>query len=181
MTEQFDEFMESGEKSYTKAANVRAMSTKQICDAVVKAWDEITPEIIRKSFEVCGQVPNVDSSKINCFKQGKICHDGLERLEKLLRLDINKVDFENLCELPEAIIQQVEAIMDENIGDGIDELIDNELVMEEDEDDENDGLVVDIMGNEEDKAVDLSDEDSDDDIVSDSGSFFQDSSLFSIK
>ena len=72
--------------------------------------------------------------------------------------------------------------MEENIGDGIDELIDNELVMEEDEDDENDGLVVDIMGNEEDKAVDLSDEDSDDDdIDSDSGSFFQDSSLFSIK
>ena len=61
-------------------------------------------------------------------------------------------------------------------------MIDNELVMEEDEDDENDGLVVDIMGNEEDKAVDLSDEDSDDDdIDSDSGSFFQDSSLFSIK
>ena len=57
--------------------------------------------------------------------------------------------------------------MEENIGDGIDELIDNELVMEEDEDDENDGLVVDIMGNEEDKAVDLSDEDSyDDDIDS---------------
>ena len=34
-----------------------------------------------------------------------------------------------------------------------------------------------LMGNEKDKAADLSDEDSDDDdIVSDSGSFFQDSS-----
>ena len=71
-------------------------------------------------------------------------------MEKLLGLDINKVDFENLCELPEATIQQVDAIMEENIGDRIDELINNELVMEEDEDDETDGLLVDIMGNEED-------------------------------
>ena len=31
------------------------------------------------------------------------------------------------CELPEAIIQQVEAIMEENIGDKIDELIDIDI------------------------------------------------------
>ena len=37
------------------------------------------------------------------------------------------MDFENLCELPEAIIQQVEAIMEENIGDKIDELIDIDI------------------------------------------------------
>ena len=34
----------------------------------------------------------------------KFVRDGLERLEKLLKLDINLVDFGNLSELPDAVI-----------------------------------------------------------------------------
>ena len=55
----------------------------------------------------------------------------LERLEMLLGLDIYKVDLSNLFEFPEGRIQQVDTINEED------------LVLEEDEDD---GLLVDVMG-----------------------------------
>ena len=53
------------------------------------------------------------------------------RLEMLLGLDIYKVDLSNLFEFPEGRIQQVDTINEED------------LVLEEDEDD---GLLVDVMG-----------------------------------
>ena len=80
LTEEFDNFMEFGEKTYTKGGNVRAMSMMQMCDAVVRSWEKITPEIIKKSFIVCGQVPDPKASEIISFKEGKICHGGLARL-----------------------------------------------------------------------------------------------------
>ena len=101
------------------------------------------------------------------------------------------MDFETLSELPEAVIQEMEAILEEDIGDGIEELIENELCLEEDdaETGENEvggGMVVDILGNEEDEAVDKSDnedEEMDDKNEPDDegDSLFQESSLFSIK
>ena len=80
LTEEFDNFMEFREKTYTKGGNVRAMSMMQMCDAVVRSWEKITPEIIKKSFIVCGQVPDPKATKITSFKEGKICHGGLARL-----------------------------------------------------------------------------------------------------
>ena len=80
LTEEFDNFMEFGEKTYTKGGNMRAMSMMQMCDAVVRSWEKITPEIIKKSFIVCGQVPDPKASEIISFKEGKICHGGLARL-----------------------------------------------------------------------------------------------------
>ena len=42
-------------------------------------------------------------------RRNKVATNGFERLEHQLGLDINKIDLENLCELPKPILQQVEA------------------------------------------------------------------------
>ena len=77
-------------KTYTKCRNVRAMSMMQMCDTVVRSWAKITPEIIKKSSIVCGQVPDPKASEITSFKEGKICYGGLARLEHLIGMDIHK-------------------------------------------------------------------------------------------
>ena len=48
------------------------MSMNQMLVAVVEVWEKISPEIIKRSFVVVGQVPNVDINDINCFKLGKV-------------------------------------------------------------------------------------------------------------
>ena len=57
-------------------------------------------------------------------------------MEKLLSLDIRKVDLEKLCEVPEPVIQPLEAIMEQDRGDGVDEKIKNEACLEEEEEQE---------------------------------------------
>ena len=56
--------------------------------------------------------------------------------------------------------------MGEDVGDGIEELIENELCLDEDGEEtgenEDNGMVVDILGNEEDEAVDKSDNEDED-------------------
>ena len=83
-----------------------------------------------------------------------------------------------LCELPEGRIQQVDTVMLEDLRDGMDELIKNELVLEED-DNENDGLIVDIMSRTENLDQIEEDDESSDEI--ECNSFFKQSSLLSIK
>ena len=95
------------------------MSLNQMFVAVIEAWEKISPKIIKRSFVVVGQVPFVDINKINCFKPGKVCAKELEILENLLKLNINQVDLENLCQMDPNSFQQVERIMEEQMGDGL--------------------------------------------------------------
>ena len=84
------------------------------------------------------------------------------------------MDLANLCELPEGRIQQVDTIMEQDLGDGMDELIENELVLEED-----DGLTVEVMSPTENFDQIDEDEESGDEIQC--NSLFKQSSLLSIK
>ena len=183
LTEEFNHFMEFGEKSYTKGGNMRAMSMMQICDAVVRSWEKITPEIIKKSFRVCGQVPDPKAAEITSFKEGKICHPGLTRLEHLLSLDIHKVDLENLCELSEAIIQQIDEIMSNDQGDGADELLENELCVDAEEEDDLVDQELNLVWEDDGEPVvdDDEEEDGDSDVEPESQSLFIQSSLNSIQ
>ena len=58
MEDLFDDFMGDHSKhSFTKGGNLKSASMTQICDMVMEAWKDITPDIILKSFKVYGQTP----------------------------------------------------------------------------------------------------------------------------
>ena len=47
MEELFDEFMaDESQHSFTRGGNMKAASMTQICNMVVRAWEDITPDII---------------------------------------------------------------------------------------------------------------------------------------
>ena len=99
-----------------------------------------------------------------------------------------KVDLENLCELSEAVIQQIEEIMAKDPCDGTDELLENELCVDADEED---GLVdhelqlvdneLNLFWEDDGETVDDGEEDSDSDVEPESQSLFIQSSLNSIQ
>ena len=71
--ELYNEWMVSGEKSYTPAGIVRAPSKLLCLRWVKKAWDSVTKEVIIKSFMVCRISVSVDGDedhKIHCIKDG---------------------------------------------------------------------------------------------------------------
>ena len=109
-------------------------------------------------------------------------------MEKLLSLDIRKVDLENLCELPEPVIQPLEAIMEQDSCDGVDEQIENEACLEEEEEQE-EGETDDVEdlhlvledGSEDSDGPTLDDIMEDEDFAKNSQSLFVESSLNSIR
>ena len=52
LKESWNEWMREGLKSYTKSSKMRSMSKMQICDSIVSAWNKISPDMIKKSFEM---------------------------------------------------------------------------------------------------------------------------------
>ena len=65
MEDLFDEFMaDESQHSFTRGGNMRAASMTQICNMVVRAWEDITPDIIIRSFKVCGQSPDTEVGDI---------------------------------------------------------------------------------------------------------------------
>ena len=84
----YNEWMVSGEKSYTPAGNVRAPS-KLLCLCWVKeAWSCVSKEVVVKSFEVCGITVNVDGSedmKIHCIKDGEVAMGARREIEQKTR------------------------------------------------------------------------------------------------
>ena len=99
--EEFDAFMEDKtQHTFTAKGNMRAPSKTQLCDMALRALSKITPEVVMKSFLVCGQSPHSRVEDIQCFKDGKECAEGREKLQKLMNADINKVDI-NLIDIVE--------------------------------------------------------------------------------
>ena len=82
LRDQYDEWLRVGEKTYTAAGNVRAVSKTVLCDMVVKAWRSLSADLIIKSFVCCGQVPGVSVNDISCFKDGHQLADGRVDLEE---------------------------------------------------------------------------------------------------
>ena len=121
--ELYNEWMVSGEKSYTPAGNIRA-PTKLVCLRWVKqAWSLVSKEIVIKSFEVCGISVNVDGTedhKIHCIKNGEVAVAAREEIKSKTRaLHDNQSDDQSDVD-PFAEMSEDE-----------DELVDNELVVED--------------------------------------------------
>ena len=96
LKESWNEWMREGLKSYTKSSKMRSMSKMQICDSIVSAWDKISPDMIKKSFEICGQVLGFDPDRLLCMREGKSCYGSLPKLKELLELPSERIDLEAL-------------------------------------------------------------------------------------
>jgi hypothetical protein len=84
-TEQYDEWMANeGLTNLTQMGNLRAPPRRDVVRWILKAWEKLQPEIIVKSFSVCGHTTAVDGSQdheISCFKENRSCHAGLAILK----------------------------------------------------------------------------------------------------
>eukprot|EP00117_Sycon_ciliatum_P005977 scpid87029/ scgid9707/ len=67
-----------------------AMSKTVLCDMVVKAWQAIPADLIKKSFLCCGQTPDAKVDDISCFKDGRPAAEGRARLEELFALPLEQ-------------------------------------------------------------------------------------------
>ena len=65
----------------TPAGNVRAPSRTEICNMVVKAWNDLPEELIAKSFLICGQCPKCTPDDVVCMKEGSSAHGALEEVK----------------------------------------------------------------------------------------------------
>lgn len=81
----YNEWMISGEKSYTTAGNVRAPS-KLLCVQWVKdAWESVTCEIVTRSFIACGisvKTDGTDDTEIHCMKKDEVAFGAREGIKK---------------------------------------------------------------------------------------------------
>nr|KAF6343017.1 hypothetical protein mPipKuh1_010743 [Pipistrellus kuhlii] len=58
--EQWNEWMVSGEKLFTKGGNMHAPQLDVLCNFVIKAWNDITEETVIRSFKKCGISNSLD-------------------------------------------------------------------------------------------------------------------------
>ena len=96
IVESFNDWVANGKKSYTPKGNIRAASKTLLCDWVVKACKSLSPDLIRKSFRVCGQVKDCDIDEITCLKEGSSLHDSKSSLGELMKLSPDEIDYEQL-------------------------------------------------------------------------------------
>lgn len=71
----YNEWIANGEKSYTAAGNVRAPEKLLCLRWVKKAWEQVSREVIVKSFQVCGVSVSIDGKEdeeIHCLKNNGI-------------------------------------------------------------------------------------------------------------
>jgi len=123
--EMFDEYMASNDIAMTRYGNPAPPPLEVVCEWIEKAWASISPDIIRKSFKICGITTKVDGSEddeIECFKPNKSTHYGREVLrkknEELHGIQITELE------------QQVESV---NLTDDNDYTIGDEYYYDEDE------------------------------------------------
>ena len=56
---------------------------------ILDSWNQLSPEIICKSFKACALTSSIDGSDdkdIHCFKEKEPCHAGLEMLTEQIEL-----------------------------------------------------------------------------------------------
>ena len=100
VAEEYDEWLSTvGINRVTDAGNLKSPERRAIVQWILKAWDELTPETIVKSFKACALNISVDGSEdenIHCFKKNQPCHSGFELLKQQLDIlnepDVNPFD-----------------------------------------------------------------------------------------
>ena len=91
-------WMRDGEKTFTRGGRVRSPSKTQLVDFILTAWNEITEDQIKTSFNVCGQGELLDPDSLLCMREGRSCHNSLQKLKDLLLLPPNERDVSLLDE-----------------------------------------------------------------------------------
>ena len=75
---------------------------------ITNSWNKISPEIVSKSFSVCGQLRNGTPEDISCLKEGNVAHEALEEVKSFwYNSDIGSV------EIVEEVDQDQDIIMEE--------------------------------------------------------------------
>ena len=71
----YNQWMISGDKSYTAHGNVHAPDKALCLQWVIESWECITADIVKKSFLSCGisvEVNGSEDDQIHCLKQGGV-------------------------------------------------------------------------------------------------------------
>ena len=93
VTEKYDQWLaEVGINRETEAGNLKPPPRRTIVNWILETWDELSPEMIRKSFKVCALNLKTDGSEyeeIHCFKEKQPCHAGKNILSILVEKDEN--------------------------------------------------------------------------------------------
>ncbi|GFW97453.1 hypothetical protein TNCV_4991291 [Trichonephila clavipes] len=55
--------MLEGEKSFTKGGQMRHANLEIVCEWIIKAWNEIKPDLIQKSFKKCSISNSLDGTE----------------------------------------------------------------------------------------------------------------------
>ena len=100
VAEEYEEWLSTvGINRVTDEGNLKSPERRAIVQWILKAWDELTPETIVKSFKACALNIPVDGSEdenIHCFKKNQPCHSGFELLKQQLDIlnepDVNPFD-----------------------------------------------------------------------------------------
>ena len=96
VAEEYDEST-VGISRVTDAGNLKSLERRAIVQWILKAWDELTPETIAKSFKARNiPIDGSEDENIHCFKKNQPCHSGLELLKQQLDIlnepDVNPFD-----------------------------------------------------------------------------------------
>ncbi|GFS57486.1 pogo transposable element with KRAB domain [Trichonephila clavipes] len=60
---QWNTWMLEGEKSFTKGSQMRHANLEIVCEWIIKAWNEIKPDLIQKSFKKCSIYNSLDGTE----------------------------------------------------------------------------------------------------------------------
>ena len=73
----YNEWLSSGEKSFTASGNMKAPGKLLCLEWVKKVWNTVTTDVIVNSFRACGisrSMDGSDDSSIQCLKRGGVAH-----------------------------------------------------------------------------------------------------------
>jgi hypothetical protein len=84
----YDEWMATGDKSYTPAGNLRAPKKTEMVHWVRQAWDSVPVDVIIHSFKVCGisvKPDGSEDSEIHVLKQDGVASEAANEVFRLTR------------------------------------------------------------------------------------------------
>ena len=114
---QYNEWMVSGEKSYTAAGNVRPPDKTLCLKWVKEAWKSVSIHVIKKSFVACGISSSLNGSQdteISCIKFGGIAAEAAATISAQTQELLASADEEQDEDDPFANCEEDEDELEEN-------------------------------------------------------------------
>ncbi len=130
MTRCYDDWIASENFELTAAGNLKAPSLDLVASWISKSWNEISPELIKKSFKCCGITAAADGSEdneITCLKEGGPCYSE----ETVAQLEVETGQLNREAHLP--LDEQLEDLFNGENEEDVQELEANTVVIDMDE------------------------------------------------